>query len=191
LSPDAGQCLRDIRGDFAPFPFCLFKDFTDVRGIFLADFGFATPIQPAIVIGDWRNVHPGLLTASTYAVELVWADVDECVGVAVICVLEDDDVFAASVRAGEAESKLVRLAAGVEEVANLKWRRQQFGETFRVAEDIVVEIARVGVEQRKLLLSGGDNTRVGMADEWDVVVGVEVSAACLVVKILAPGADNF
>ena len=58
-------------------------------GVFLAEIGFAATIETAIVVGDGSDVDPGLLAASTGTTEFVRADVDECVGMTVVSVLED------------------------------------------------------------------------------------------------------
>jgi hypothetical protein len=63
----------------------------------------ATAVKAAIVIRDRSDVDPGLLTAPTRAIEFVGADVNERGSVAMVSVLEYEDVFTAGVRAGEAE----------------------------------------------------------------------------------------
>ena len=60
-----------------------------------------------------------------------------------------------------------------------------------VAVDIVVEVARVGVEKRNLFLHGMHNARIAVADQRYVVVHVEKGAASVVVKILLPAADDL
>ena len=125
------------------------------------------------------------------AIELARANVDERGSVAVIRVFEDDNVFPIGVGTSQAKGEFVGFAAGVEEVADLQRRGQKRGETFGVAEDVVVQITGIGVEESKLLLRSGDNARVSMADKWDVVVDVEISAAIFVVEILTPTANNF
>jgi hypothetical protein len=109
----------------------------------------------------------------------------------VVGVLKDENVFAAGVGASEAESQFVGFAAGAEEITDLQGRRKQGGKAFGVAKDIIVEIARVGVEESELLLDGRDDTRVRVADEGDVVVDVEIGLAGFVAKILAPAANDF
>ena len=110
---------------------------------------------------------------------------------AVIGVFEDDNVLTIGVGTSKAKGEFVGFAAGVEEVADSQWGGQKRGETFSVAEDVVVEIAGVGVEQSELLLGSGDYARVGMANEGDVIINVEVSSAIFVVEILAPTANDF
>ena len=104
-------------------------------------------MRAAIVIGNRGDVNPGLPAAPAGAIELVGADIDERGGVAVIGMIEDDEVFAAGVRARKAESEFVGFAAGIHEVANFERSGKERGESFGVAKDVVMEIARVGVEE--------------------------------------------
>lgn len=73
-------------------------------------------MRAAIVIGNWRDVHPRFAATTTGPTELVRADVNECVGVAVVGMFEDDDIFTAGVGAGEAKGEFVGFAAGVKEI---------------------------------------------------------------------------
>ena len=146
---------------------------------------------PAILIGDGRDMDPRLAPASAETAELMRADIDESAGVAVIGVLEDNDVFAAGVSAREAKSEFVGFAARVQEITNFERRRQKHGKTLGVFEYVVVEIASVGVEQRQLFLGGSDDARMRMANKGDVVVHVEISAAGFVVEVLTPAPNNF
>ena len=54
-----------------------------------------------------------------------------------------------------------------------------------------MQIARVGVEEGHLLLDGPHDAGVAVADEGDVVVGVEIGPARLVVEILHPAAHDL
>ena len=123
-----------------------------------------------------------LAALSARAIELVGAHVDEGRGVAVVGVLEDDHVFAAGVGAGQAQGQLVGLAAGVHEEADAQGLGQEVRQPLGVAVDVVVEVARVGVEQRDLALHRADHARVAVPHEGHVVVDVEEGAAGLVVE---------
>ena len=68
-----------------------------------------------------------------------------------IGVFQDEEVFALGVSAGEAEGEFVGFAAGVDEEADAQGFGKKRGETFGVSDDVVVEIASVGVEQSQLL----------------------------------------
>src|ERR1700675_908385 len=106
-------------------------------------------------------------------------------------VFEDDHIFAARVCSGQPQRQLVRLAAGVDKKTDAQRIRQKTREALSVAVHVVVEIARIGVEERELLLHGLDHARMTMTNERDVVVNVEKGAARVVVKVLHPSADNF
>ncbi len=54
-----------------------------------------------------------------------------------------------------------------------------------------MQIARVGIEQPKLLLRGPHHPRVTVPHKGHIVVHVEESASCVVIQILHPRANNF
>ena len=139
----------------------------------------------------WERRGPRFAAAAAWTVKFVGADVDERGRVAVVGVFEDDNVFAAGMGAGQAQSEFVGFAAGIHEVADAQWIRQKTREPLGVADDVVVQIASVGVEESDLILDGTNHTRVAVADERDVVVDVEKSAAGIVVEVLHPAAHNF
>ena len=87
-------------------------------GILFSYVRITATIATAVIIGNRGNVDPGFTAAATGTVELVWADVDERGGVAMIGMIEDEDVFAMGVGTGEAKSEFIGFAAGVEEIAN-------------------------------------------------------------------------
>ncbi len=96
----------------------LFQNFRDVGSVPLSKIGFAATMRAAKVIGDRRDVNPTLLPTPAGTIELVRADIDERGGVAVVRVFENDEVFAAGVRAREAESELIGFAAGIQEITD-------------------------------------------------------------------------
>ncbi len=67
----------------------------------------------------------------------------------------------------------------------------QTREALGVAVHVVVEVARVGVEESDLLLDGAHDARVAVPDERHVVIDVEKGAARVVVEVLHPSAHNF
>jgi hypothetical protein len=145
----------------------------------------------SIVIGNGSDVNPRLLAAAARAIEFVRADIDERGGMTVIRVFEDDEIFVARVGAGETESEFVGFTTGIKEVADFEWSGKKSGEALSVANDVVMEIASVGVEESELLLGGGHDARVGVADERNIVVDIEKGAAAVVVEILAPATNDF
>ena len=134
---------------------------------------------------------PGFASFAAGSVELIGADVDEPGRVAVVGRLEDDGVLTAGVRPGQAEGQLVGLAGRVEDVADAERRRHEGREPFRVADEVVVEIAGVRVQEGHLVLNRADDAGMAVADEGDVVVGVEIGPPGLVVEILHPAADDL
>jgi hypothetical protein len=89
-----------------------------VIGVLFTYVRIAATIEAAVIIGNRGNVDPGFTAATAGTVELVWADVGERGGVAMIGMLEDEDVFAMRMGSGETECEFVGLAARVEEIAN-------------------------------------------------------------------------
>jgi hypothetical protein len=162
-----------------------------VGGVFLAEVGFAATMESTIVVGDGSDVDPGLLAASTGATEFVRADVDERVGMTVVRVLENQNILAARVRAGHAESKFIGFAAGVDEVADAERRRKESSEALGVPIGIVVEIAGVGVKDGELVLDRANDARMGVPNERNIIVDVEESPAGVVKEILLPAANDF
>ena len=163
----------------------------DVTRVFHSGVRIAAPIQPPIVVRDRGDVNPGPLSASAGAIELVRTDIDQRVGVSVIRVLEDDDVFAAGMRAGQAQREFVGFAAGIHDEADAQRLRHAAGEPLRVAHYVVVQIARVGVEQRRAALARHALPWMAMADQRHIVVDVEVRAPGVVVQILHPSANDL
>jgi len=162
-----------------------------VGGVFLAEVGFAATIETAIVVGDGSDVDPGFLAASTGAIEFVRADVDECVGMTVISVFEDENIFAAGVRARDAEGEFIGFAAGIDEVADAERLRKERSEALGVTIGVVVEIAGVGVEDGELVLDDANDARMGVADERNIIVDVEEGPAGVVKEILLPATNDF
>src|SRR4029077_15257632 len=130
-----------------------------------------------IHVGYRHDVNPRGLAVATRAVELVRADLDQRCRIPVIRGIEDDQVALARVRAREAQRQLVRLAAGVDEVADPQRLRRGPPQPFREAGQMLVEIARVRVQGAQLPGRRLDHARVTVADVGNVVVRVDVAAA--------------
>jgi hypothetical protein len=136
-------------------------------------------------------VDPRFAAAASRPIKFIRADVDERGGVAVISVFENDHIFATRVGTCQTQRQLVRFASGIDEITDAQWLRQKTRESLCVAVYIVVEVARVGVEEGDLLLYGTHDARVAVSDERHVVVDVEKGAARVVVEVLHPTANNF
>ena len=110
---------------------------------------------------------------------------------AVVGVFQNNDVLALSVCTGKPQGQFVRFAAGVHEETDAQRFGKQPRQPLGVAVHIVMEIARIGIEQRELCLRRLDHARMAVADERHVVVNVEIGAARLVVQILHPATHDF
>src|SRR5215469_4579610 len=105
-----------------------------------AEVEFSPSVNAAVVVGNRRHVNPGFATLATGAIKLIGADVDQRVGVAVICMLWNDDVIELGVRPRQAEGKFVRLAPRIHEITNLEWLGQSLRKPFCVTNDIVMQV---------------------------------------------------
>ena len=191
MTRDAGKAFRDVRGNAPPFTVQRRDNFSDVGGVFVSQVGFTATVETTIIVGDRSDVDPGLLAASAGPIEFVRADVDERVGVAVVSVFEDEDIVAAGVCASNAQSEFVGFAAGIDEVADAERRGKKSREALGVTIGVVVEIARVGVQDSELVLHSANDARMRVTDEGNIVVDIEERAAGVVEEILFPAANDF
>ena len=125
------------------------------------------------------------------AIKFIGADVNQRVRVTVVGVLQNDNVLAAGMGTGKPKRQFIGLAAGIYEEADAQRFREQSRQALSVAIHVIVQIASVGIEQRKLLLRGFDDARMTVPDKRHVVVHVEIGAACVVIEMLHPTAHNF
>src|SRR5258707_3925570 len=93
LSTDARQSFRDKRGP-APARLHLFANFADVLRVLRPQFGFAAAIESAVIICKRCDVYPGLFPSPARTIKFIRADINQRVGMTVICVLENNYVFA-------------------------------------------------------------------------------------------------
>ena len=136
-------------------------------------------------------MHPRLWPAAARPVELVRADVDQAAGMAVIGRIQHDQMFVAGVCARQPQCQLIRLAGRVENEADAQRLGHQRRQPLGVARQVVVQVARVGVEQRQLRLGGVHHARVAVADNRHIVVHVEKRAPSFVIQILHPAAHKL
>ena len=73
----------------------------------------------------------------------------------------------------------------VDEYAHAERIGQRLRDLGREANDIVVQVAAVCIQHRKLVRGGADDTRMAVADVADIVDAIEVASAVSIVKILA------
>ncbi len=90
-----------------------------------------------------------------------------------VCTAQHDELLSSCVRACHTQGQIVRFAARVDEVADRQriWKRG--GEAPGVADEVLVQIACVGVQNGGLLGDGRHNARVLVADVGNVVDAVE------------------
>ena len=121
-----------------------------------------------------------LLALAALAPELVGADVDQLLRRAVIGPVEHDGVFAARMRPHHPERQAVGFRATVDEAGDRQFLRQRRRQALGIGDDIVVQVAGIGVERRRLLRHRLHDGRMGVADVADIVEAVEIGAAAVV-----------
>jgi hypothetical protein len=84
------------------------------------------------------------------------------------------------------QRQFISLGAGVYKEADAQGFREQSRQALRVAIHVIVQIASVSIEERKLFLRGFDDARVAVTDKRNVVVHVEIRAARVVIEMLHP-----
>ena len=101
-------------------------------------------------------MNPWLLDlAAARTIEFIGTNVNEGGSVAMIGMLKNNYILAPGVRPSEPEREFIGFAAGVQGKRYFQWSRKECGQPFGIFEDVVVQIARVGVKQADLLLCGG------------------------------------
>ena len=144
----------------------------------------------AIDIRDRRRMHPIRRAGAARTVVLVRTDIDQRRGVAVVGRIHHDQVALARVRARKSQRQLVRFAARGSEVADTQCVRHQRRQRFGVLRQLLLQIARVRVEQRQLFAHRANDSRVAVPDVRDVVVAIDITMPRIVVQILLPAAHD-
>ena len=124
-------------------------------------------------------------------IELVRTDLDEGSGIAVVGGIDHDDVLLPRVRAGKSQGQFIRLAARTHKETHAQWLWQGSAEALGVTHEVLVQVARVGVEHRHLLLSRFDHAWMAVTNVTDIVDRIEVGATILVVEVLHPTPDKL
>ncbi len=138
LTGDARHSLGDVRSRAAAFSAHSLQQQRDVLRVVCSRCGIIPPVWTAIIVRNCCDMDPRLAAAASRSIKLVRAQVDECCCMPVVCVFEDDDILAGGVRAGQAQRKLVRFAAGVHEIADAQRLRQKTREALGVTVHVVV-----------------------------------------------------
>ena len=142
-------------------------------------------MRPAIRVGRRGHVHVVRLPGPSGMVELVGTDVHHPARVAVVRTVEHNDVAPVCRRPGHPEGQLVGLAPGAHEEAHFQRIGHRAREPPGVLDDIVVQVAGVGVEGRDLPLRRLDNARVAVPHVAHVVHAIEVGPTVIVEQELA------
>src|SRR6516225_1078992 len=98
LPRDAGHALGNKHKRTLPFLSQTIHDSGDMARVTHSKIGFSSPVNAAIVVGDWGDMDPRFASASTGSVKFVRTYVNECGRVAVIGVFQDDNVVVSGAR---------------------------------------------------------------------------------------------
>ncbi len=153
--------------------------------------GVGAAVPSAVGIGHGHLVGVRRQPLATRAFALVGADLDERWRVAVVGVLENQNLLGVGVGARQPQGEIVGLGSGADEETHAQGVGEGGAEPERILRQVVVEIAGVGVELGHLALTGGDHVRVAVTDMADVVDQIEVASTIGVEEILALAADDL
>ena len=142
-------------------------------------------LRNAIRIGRREHVNPVTLACSAGCVELVRTHVDQRRRVAVVAVIEAHDVRPPGGRSNEPNREFVGLAARVDEKHLIKVIREGREDPLGVAENFGMQVASVGVEDKRLVGTCCSDRRIAVTNMAHVVDAVEVSPATFVEEVLA------
>ena len=85
-------------------------------------------------------------------------------------------------RAGEAQREIVGLAPRVHKEADFEWSGKLGRQALGIVHDVGMEVARVRVQHRDLILRGADNAWMAMSHVADVVDHVQIRTRFAVVE---------
>ena len=191
LPADARQRFGDERGDLSPARFGFTNHGRHRFGVFFSRPRIVAAERTAIIVRQRRHMYPRFLAAASRPVKFVRADVDERARMPVIGMVQHHNVFAPGMRTRQAQRQFIRLAPGIDEVADAQRRRQQLRQPRGIACGVVVQVARIGVQQRQLFLRGARHARVTVPHQRHIVVYVQIRPAGFVIKVLLPATHDF
>ena len=136
--------------------------------------GFAAPVRAAIIVGRDQRAH---MRGDAAGIAAGGREGVDRLGDAVIGVFHGQAAAVAGIGPGHAPGDIVRLAARIDEGADLQVARQRRPQPFAVVQHLGSEIARVGVQGAHLARDGLDHMGMAVPDMRHVVIGVEIAAA--------------
>ena len=182
LTTTAEQRFADEGGHASVWD--LLNSLFDVARVLLARTWVGPFVLATVDIGHGYHVDVWRLARTTRAIEFVRADFDEGRRITVVGGIYYDDIFVVCMRACEPQRQFIRFAARTHKVAHAQRLGQRGAEAPGVAHEVFVQVACIGVEYRHLLLPRFDHAGMAVSNMTDVVDGVEVGTAILVVQVL-------
>ena len=95
-----------------------FNRLPDVFGIFLSGDGTRTFVRSPIAVRHGDLVHPGRCAVPARTIVLVWADINQALGIAVIGPIYGNNFCLTGVGACQTQGKFVGLTAGADKITD-------------------------------------------------------------------------
>ena len=149
------------------------------------------PVRSPKDVRHCHLVYVGWRTRAAGSVELVRADVDERRGVSVIRSFDHDGIGVSGRDARHAERQVVCFAPRAHQVAHAEGIGQRAGESLRVFDQVIVQVARVRIEETDLFARGFDHRWMAVTHVTHVVDGIEVLPIFVVVQVLHRSPDDL
>ena len=153
--------------------------------------GIPVTVRAPVAVGHRRYPHVRRSSLATGPLELVRTDLDQPRRVPVVCALHDDHVPTTGGGTRQPQGKLVRLAPGADEEADLEIPGHRFREAPCVLDQVVVQVPGVRVEGRHLAGGRVHHPGVAVPDVADVVDAIQVRASLFIEEILPLAADDL
>ena len=153
---------------------------------------FHGPVLGGVVaVRDYGLVNMRRPALTRLALVLVRAQIDQFLRGAVVGPVQHDRLITACVIARHTQHQAVGLTPRAAKGRYAKALWQSAGQAFGVFDDIVVQVAGIGVEQRSLAGQGLDHVGMTMAQVADVVEAVQVGPPEVVDQPYAIPAHEF
>src|SRR5437773_7410289 len=98
--------------------------------------------------------------SATWPIELVRAQINHCIGVAVIGAFKDDYIVTTCMRPSQTQRQFVCLATTRNQIDDAQRIRQQGAQALYVVDQVLMKVAGVGVENCHLLANGVYDSRM-------------------------------
>ncbi|ENN89682.1 hypothetical protein RHSP_69824 [Rhizobium freirei PRF 81] len=191
LAGNARDRFRQEERGSPPFFSHAFNLFGDAFGKALAMLFRQPFFRGAIAIRDDGFMDMIRTAFAALALVFVGAEIDQLLRRAVIGPVDDDRVVASGMVARHAKHQAIRLASRAGKGCHRQAFGQCRGQALGVFDDIVVQVARIGVEQLGLARKRFDDVGMRMSEMADIVEAIEIGSAVIVDQPDAVAANEF